>query len=267
MFSIRLLLLSVFMAVTHAALQSRHKNMVNKIAQGAVSSVAALSLISSPIDAKPLPTQPDIVVSKEPTMVSAKPSEYSESSIKLAELPGVISGMRSHLLAVIDGDTDIFRDTPLRYMGYANEVGESFKPLFPRFLTPSYGLAFAYVGADAFCKAVIAQAHGDPTNEVVRLGTDALLWQTLASVLIPGNIIAFITSLAVKTIRSKVEPDDVEQPDNEVGGDSESNRSLPSLVRTWGPTAVGLMCIPLIIHPIDETVTFVFDNTIRSWWH
>lgn len=28
--------------------------------------------------------------------------------------------------------TDIFRDTWVRYLGYANEFGESFRPLFPR---------------------------------------------------------------------------------------------------------------------------------------
>ena len=32
--------------------------------------------------------------------------------------------------------TDIWRDSPLRYLGYANEVGEAFKPIFPEFLNP-----------------------------------------------------------------------------------------------------------------------------------
>ena len=45
-----------------------------------------------------------------------------------------------------EGQTaDIWRDTPLRYMGYANEVGEAFRPLFPKLVRPSYGVAFAYV--------------------------------------------------------------------------------------------------------------------------
>ena len=27
---------------------------------------------------------------------------------------------------------DVYRDTPVRFLGYANELGESFKPLIPR---------------------------------------------------------------------------------------------------------------------------------------
>ena len=27
---------------------------------------------------------------------------------------------------------DLYRDTPVRFLGYANELGESFKPLIPR---------------------------------------------------------------------------------------------------------------------------------------
>ena len=49
--------------------------------------------------------------------------------------------------------TDLYRDTPVRYLGYANEVGESFRHLFPRLVKPSYGVAFAYVFADAADKA------------------------------------------------------------------------------------------------------------------
>ena len=45
---------------------------------------------------------------------------------------------------------DVYRDTPVRFLGYANELGESFKPLIPRvaYFGP-YGVACAYVAADA----------------------------------------------------------------------------------------------------------------------
>ena len=43
---------------------------------------------------------------------------------------------------------DIWRDTPVRLMGYANEVGESFRYVFPRGVIPSYVVAFGYVLAD-----------------------------------------------------------------------------------------------------------------------
>ncbi len=49
---------------------------------------------------------------------------------------------------------DWFRDTPLRYLGYANELGESFRPLIHKSVVhASYGVAIAYVLADTSSKA------------------------------------------------------------------------------------------------------------------
>lgn len=44
---------------------------------------------------------------------------------------------------------NIFRDSPLRYLGYTNEVGESFRYQFPKFVKPSYFIAFSYCVMDA----------------------------------------------------------------------------------------------------------------------
>ena len=63
---------------------------------------------------------------------------------------------------------DLYRDTPVRFLGYANELGESFKPLIPRVAYfGTYGVACAYVAADANDKY---QRDGD-----VERGVDALL--------------------------------------------------------------------------------------------
>lgn len=41
-----------------------------------------------------------------------------------------------------DGEVDLYRDTPLRYMGYSNEVGEAFVAFLPSWGVPaSYGVA------------------------------------------------------------------------------------------------------------------------------
>jgi len=50
-------------------------------------------------------------------------------------------------------DYDIFRHSLLRYMGYANEVGESFRYIFPSLVKPTYTLAFGYVFSDAIDKS------------------------------------------------------------------------------------------------------------------
>lgn len=148
------------------------------------------------------------------------------------------------------GEPDLFRDTWVRYLGYANEVGESFRPLYPRFVVPSYGVAFAYVGADAVHKTILAKMNGEKTSSIMRTGVDVLLWQTLASVLIPGKVINLVTSSAVKLFQS----------------DLKVMKSLSHSVRVWSPTMIGLATIPFIIQPIDNAVDFLFDNTLRKWW-
>lgn len=146
-------------------------------------------------------------------------------------------------------ETDYFRDTPIRYLGYANEVGESFRPIFPRFVVPSYVLAFAYVGADTLHKSHTAYLKGKEAINVVTIGTDTLLWQTFASVLIPGKIINIITTNATRACNSKY-----------------FTRLIPRHISRWCPTLFGLSCIPLIIEPIDRTVDFVMDRSIRTWY-
>ena len=51
-------------------------------------------------------------------------------------------------------EIDIYRDTPVRLLGYANEVGEAFRALVNvKAVYASYGLASAYVLADTYDKA------------------------------------------------------------------------------------------------------------------
>ena len=49
-------------------------------------------------------------------------------------------------------EVDLYRDTPVRYLGYANELGESFRYVTPWLVKPSYAVAFAYVFADTYDK-------------------------------------------------------------------------------------------------------------------
>lgn len=73
---------------------------------------------------------------------------------------------------------------------------------------------------------------------------DVLLWQMLASVIIPGftiNRICWGTGRLLKL--------------------AQANKA----VRKSVPTAVGLASIPLIIHPIDKFMDYVMDNTYRKF--
>ena len=153
---------------------------------------------------------------------------------------------------------NIFRDSPLRYMGYCNEIGESFRYQFPRLVVPSYILSFGYVGADAlttgyreYCSEDTSSSKDSKasSSREYRAGIatfDTLLWQSLASVMIPGLAI----NLVVKASRFAV---------------ARSPVSLPVFASKWLPTASGIGSIPLIIHPIDSFVDFTLDNSTREW--
>ncbi|KAH8067923.1 hypothetical protein JL721_7142 [Aureococcus anophagefferens] len=122
----------------------------------------------------------------------------------------------------------IYRDTPVRFLGYANEIGESFKPMVPRaFYFGSYAVACTYVAADAKHKF---DADGD-----VRHGVDALVWQALASVAVPGVVVNSVM------------------------------RSRAATALPFVPTLCGLGCIPFIIKPIDALVDAAMDATIRPF--
>ncbi|GAB9470950.1 hypothetical protein Gpo141_00008177 [Globisporangium polare] len=148
---------------------------------------------------------------------------------------------------------DLWRDSLVRYLGYSNELGESFRPISPRLVVPSYALAFAYVLGDTADKAFKAsdraraqQFSAPKRNAVIAdAAVDTLLWQTMASVVIPGFTINRVVALSSAVVQQTV-------------------KSSP-VVRRWAPTAIGLGVIPFIIHPIDHFVDQIMDATTRKW--
>lgn len=108
---------------------------------------------------------------------------------------------------------DPLRDGPLRYLGYANELGEAFRAWLPIWGVPaSYAVAIAYVVTDTFDKASKAnkqakQDLADPgipkevdTDWLVKVITaerfiDTIVWQLLASVAVPGFTIHTVVDI------------------------------------------------------------------------
>ena len=92
-------------------------------------------------------------------------------------------------------------------MGYANELGESFRYITPWLVKPSYGVAFAYVFADTYDKAQkqYKKDNFELSKKLYLQSADCLIWQTLASVLVPGWIIHKIvkyTRMASTTLKN-----------------------------------------------------------------
>lgn len=146
---------------------------------------------------------------------------------------------------------DVFRDTPVRLLGYANEVGESFRALVPVSLVRlSYAIATGYVIADTADKSwKMTKKDWASSEEKVRnvslAAVDTLIWQTLASVVIPGFTINRVCALSLYVMRHATR--------------------LSSSTRKWATTVIGLSCIPFIIKPIDHSVDFLMENTLRTW--
>ncbi|XP_038641053.1 mitochondrial fission process protein 1 [Scyliorhinus canicula] len=144
---------------------------------------------------------------------------------------------------------DIYRDTWVRFLGYANEVGEAFQALVPvGFVWASYGISTAYVTADAVDKGKkAAAAHGDKPGKTMSVGVavvDTFIWQSLASVIIPGFTINRLCAASLLLLGKTTR--------------------LPLPMRKWTTTAIGLSAIPVIITPIDRSVDFLLDSTLRK---
>lgn len=155
-----------------------------------------------------------------------------------------------------DGEVDIYRDTPLRYMGYANECGEAFAAWLPGWGVPaSYGVAAIYVCADTADKSVKAynETEGDDGTKLKRgaaVALDTFTWQMLASVFWPGSFIRCV--VATTTVVLSFLP----IPEAAATGGVDIERLLPTLA--------GLCTIPLIVHPIDTTIDKAMEMSVSK---
>jgi fission process protein 1 len=137
---------------------------------------------------------------------------------------------------------DPYRDSSLRYMGYANEVGEALEQYLPEWGLPaSYTVAISYVLFDTIDKGEKAFAKASKTEklkEAAITSIDTLTWQLLASVFWPGGVIRCVVNL-VELIQEKME---YHQP--------------------YLPTVIGILMIPMIVRPIDEAVDSIMEKSI-----
>uniref|UniRef100_A0AC34F7Y6 Mitochondrial fission process protein 1 n=1 Tax=Panagrolaimus sp. ES5 TaxID=591445 RepID=A0AC34F7Y6_9BILA len=148
-------------------------------------------------------------------------------------------------------DIDIYRNTPIRFLGYANEVGEAFRSVVHVSLVRlSYVVSIGYVCADALDKSRRAyklpySSATDRRQEVSTTAFDCLLWQSLASVAIPGFTINRVCALSNAILR---------------------RTTLGTPITKAITTIVGLSTIPFIVHPIDAFVEHAMEKTIRPYY-
>ena len=110
-------------------------------------------------------------------------------------------------------------------------------------VAPSYAVSIGYVLCDTADKTSKAHAAGKTSSEAAVAAGDTLVWQLLASVIVPGFMINRLCALSAIALRSN------------------ANATL----KAWGPTAVGLAAIPFIVKPIDHAVDWAMDSTLRRY--
>ena len=205
------------------------------------------------------------LIIKTTTRFSSKSSRLSTTTVVRAvtkEKEDVKTTQKAAAAALAEKDNegkkgdesyDIYRDSPLRYMGYANECGEAFAAWLPPFGVPAtYGVAAVYVLADTFDKAIKANREKGMKEGVI-VGLDTVTWQMLASVFWPGSFIRVMVN-ATNLLVSKL-PADLSL---DVGGlDAET-------IEKALPTAIGLMTIPFIVKPIDKTIDWAMEESVTK---
>ena len=148
-------------------------------------------------------------------------------------------------------NVDPYRETSLRYMGYANELGEAFTTYLPEWGLPaSYCIAASYVIFDTIDKGEKAYQGAEEEDKIVdtlRISTETLTWQMLASVFWPGSIIRVIVNMAASIISS--------------------NNMDDNQVMHFLPTLIGISAIPMIVKPIDSTVDKIMEGSISKVIH
>ncbi|CAD5230897.1 unnamed protein product [Bursaphelenchus okinawaensis] len=148
------------------------------------------------------------------------------------------------------GTGDLYRDTPIRYLGYANETGEAFRAWVPLSVVRStYVVAFGYVIADTLDKThkVYKKPFENIADRSKQMGLtflDTLGWQTFASVLIPGFTINRVVAASTYGLKKLT-------------------KLGPTSVKLFS-TSMGLATIPFIVRPIDALVEVGMDHTLRK---
>lgn len=161
-----------------------------------------------------------------------------------------------------NAEVDIYRDTLLRYMGYANEVGEAFAPLVPLvwFVPSTYAVAISYVLADTIdkgYKAYTGGKYGKSLSACAAIETfDAGIWQLTASVALPGFTIHQIVALTVL----------LEESFLGIDFDAAASSDFVDTALHSLPTAIGLLTIPFVVKPLDELAEKLMDWTLRRTW-
>lgn len=203
-----------------------------------------------------------------PRIASFNPSASAARASTHVNSGRPVSAMQA---AATEKKIDIYRDTPLRYAGYLNEIGEAFRPIVPvEAVYLSYALAISYVMADGISKGGETAALKE-NEDVKGCGSaaviDTLVFQFLASVIFPSTVINRVVALcgflADKFAYDQNIASALGTTVDQVVLDLGVTQITPASIDETTPTVIGLALIPLIVYPIDTFTESILDNIVR----
>ena len=133
-----------------------------------------------------------------------------------------------------------------RYVAYSSDFGEAFRPLaHPNVVRASYAVAWTYITYDVTSEGMGSYERGESREKIAEVVTKRVVFQTLASMLLPAITIHSTVKYA-----------------------SLAFRRLGRFQR-WGPTLSGLAVMPalpfMFDHPTEYVVDKVFDSAFEQW--
>lgn len=123
----------------------------------------------------------------------------------------------------------------LRPLAYSNEVGESFRHVYPRVIPVAYALTFGYVAMDTYHKVMTA-----PPQEREKKLVDTLCFHGAASIVLPTVAVGGVVKATLLV-----------------------TRSAPGPIRMIAPMIAGMASIPFMVKPIDDLVESAMDKYVR----
>ncbi len=156
---------------------------------------------------------------------------------------------------------DIYKDTPVRYLGFTNELGTAVKDVcgkstgFVRHIPSlSYVPAVGYIACDVFDKYKKGE-DGTGRKPSVKIGARELITQTLTSVLAPTGVILATQNLTKKAA-GKFMP---KMPKNIIDAFTKNNNKLAKI----SMVAISIAVLCAATKPIDKLAEKVVDKIIN----
>lgn len=125
----------------------------------------------------------------------------------------------------------------VRYLAFTSDFGEAFRPVaHPRLVTATYGISWAYCGADVAWEAYKAHQRGASRQELYHLVSERSVFQAVASMALPAFTIHTTVNFG-KGFFDRL-----------------------GRFQKWGPTAAGLGMIPFLPFMFDHPVEYLLSK-------